>query len=178
MASVIIAGVGSYAPAKVLTNHELSKMVDTSDEWIVSRSGIRERRIAADHEALTDICLPAARRALEMARVEPESIDLLVVATVTPDMAFPSSSALLADKLGMPDAAAYDLAAGCTGFVYAIAQAHGMIAAGLARRALVVGGDVLSSILDWEDRSTLVLFGDGAGAVVVEPVDHGGFLGF
>jgi len=97
---------------------------------------------------------------------------------VTPDMAFPSTAALLADRLGMPDAAAYDLAAGCTGFVYAIAQAHGMISAGLARRALVVGGDVLSSILDWDDRSTLVLFGDGAGAVVVEPVDHGGFLGF
>ena len=118
------------------------------------------------------------RRALEMAGADPASIDLLIVATVTPDMAFPSTAAILADRLGMPDAAAYDLAAGCTGFVYAIAQAHGMIAAGLSRRALVVGGDVLSSILDWNDRSTLVLFGDGAGAVVLEPVDHGGFLGF
>src|SRR5207342_1147425 len=103
---------------------------------------------------------------------------LIIVATVTPDMMFPTSSALLADSLGMPDAAAYDLLAGCTGFMYALAQAYGMLAAGLSRRALVIGGDVLSSILDWTDRSTLVLFGDGAGAVVMEPVDHGGFLGF
>jgi 3-oxoacyl-[acyl-carrier-protein] synthase-3 len=127
---------------------------------------------------MSDLAIPACERALEMAGADAASIDLLIVATVTPDMAFPSTAALLADRLGMPDAAAYDLAAGCTGFVYAIAQAHGMISAGLARRALVVGGDVLSSILDWDDRSTLVLFGDGAGAVVVEPVDHGGFLGF
>src|SRR5207342_2048864 len=103
---------------------------------------------------------------------------LIIVATVTPDMMFPTSSALLADSLGMPDAAAYDLLAGCTGFMYALAQAYGMLAAGLSRRALVIGGDVLSSILDWTDRSTLVLFGDGAGAVVLEAVDHGGFLGF
>ena len=113
-----------------------------------------------------------------MAGAEPASIDLLIVATVTPDMAFPSSSALLADTLGMPDAAAYDLSAGCTGFVYAIAQAHGMLSAGLAKRALVIGGDVLSKILDWTDRSTIVLFGDGAGAVVMETVEEGGFLGF
>jgi 3-oxoacyl-[acyl-carrier-protein] synthase-3 len=110
--------------------------------------------------------------------VDGSEIDLLIVATVTPDMMFPTSSALLADALGMPHAAAYDLLAGCTGFVYAIAQAYGMLASGLSRRALVVGGDVLSKILDWEDRSTLVLFGDGAGAVVMEPVDRGGFLGF
>jgi 3-oxoacyl-[acyl-carrier-protein] synthase-3 len=113
-----------------------------------------------------------------MSGVDPASIDLLIVATVTPDMAFPSAGALLADMLGMPDAAAYDLSAGCTGFVYAIAQAHGMLASGLAKRALVVGGDVLSKILDWSDRSTVVLFGDGAGAVVMEVVDEGGFLGF
>jgi 3-oxoacyl-[acyl-carrier-protein] synthase-3 len=113
-----------------------------------------------------------------MAGADPASIDLLIVATVTPDMAFPSSSALMADTLGMPHAAAYDLSAGCTGFVYAIAQAHGMLSAGLAKRALVVGGDVLSKILDWTDRSTLVLFGDGAGAVVMEEVEQGGFLGF
>jgi 3-oxoacyl-[acyl-carrier-protein] synthase-3 len=127
---------------------------------------------------LTDVALPACRRALEMAGCEPSSVDLLIVATITPDMSFPSSSALLADTLGMPDAAAYDLSAGCTGFVYAIAQAHAMLAAGLAKRALVVGGDVLSKILDWTDRSTLVLFGDGAGAVVMERVADGGFLGF
>ena len=119
-------------PERVLTNDDLLELVDTNDEWIIERTGISERRIAAEDEALTDICLPAARRALEMAGVEPRSIDLLIVATVTPDMAFPSSSALLADTLGMPDAAAYDLSAGCTGFVYAIAQAHAMLAAGLA----------------------------------------------
>ena len=175
---ISITGLGCHVPERVLTNDDLSKLVDTNDEWIMERTGIRERRIAADDEALTDICLPAARRALEMSGVDPKSIDLLVVATVTPDMAFPSSSALIADVLGMPDAAAYDLSAGCTGFVYAIAQAHGMLAAGLAQRALVVGADVLSKILDWTDRSTLVLFGDGAGAVVMERVEEGGFLGF
>src|SRR5436309_872804 len=175
---ISISGLGCHVPERVLTNDDLEKLVDTTDEWIMERTGIRERRIAADDEALTDICLPAARRALEMAGVEPASVDLLIVATVTPDMSFPSSSALIADTLGMPDAAAYDLSAGCTGFVYAIAQAHGMLAAGLARRALVVGGDVLSRVLDWTDRSTVVLFGDGAGAVVMERVDEGGFLGF
>ena len=175
---ISITGLGCHVPERVLDNDELSTIVDTNNEWIVERTGIRERRIAADDEALTDICLPAARRALEMAGADPASIDLLIVATVTPDMAFPSSSALIADTLGMPQAAAYDLSAGCTGFVYAIAQAHGMLSAGLAKRALVVGGDVLSTILDWTDRSTLVLFGDGAGAVVMEPVERGGFLGF
>jgi 3-oxoacyl-[acyl-carrier-protein] synthase III len=175
---ISITGLGVHVPERVLTNDDLSKLVDTNDEWILERTGISERRIAADDEALTDICLPAARRALEMAGGEPSSIDLLIVATVTPDMAFPSSSALLADALGMPDAAAYDLSAGCTGFVYAIAQAHAMLASGLSKRALVVGGDVLSKILDWTDRSTIVLFGDGAGAVVMERVEAGGFLGF
>jgi 3-oxoacyl-[acyl-carrier-protein] synthase-3 len=175
---VSITGLGCHVPERVLTNAELSTLVDTNDEWIIERTGIRERRIAAEDEALTDICLPAAKRALEMAGVDPASIDLLIVATVTPDMSFPSSAAILADQLGMPDAAAYDLSAGCTGFVYAIAQAHGMLAAGLANRALVVGADVLSKILDWTDRSTIVLFGDGAGAVVMEEVEAGGFLGF
>jgi 3-oxoacyl-[acyl-carrier-protein] synthase-3 len=175
---VSITGLGCHVPDRILTNDELSTLVDTNDEWIVERTGIRERRIARDDEALTDIARPAARRALEMAGVDPASIDLLIVATVTADMSFPSAGAILADELGMPDAAAYDLSAGCTGFVYAIAQAHGMLSAGLAKRALVVGGDVLSKILDWGDRSTLVLFGDGAGAVVMESVDDGGFLGF
>ena len=175
---ISITGLGVHVPERILTNDDLSKLVDTNNEWILERTGISERRIAAEDEALTDICLPAARRALEMAGVEASTIDLLIVATVTPDMAFPSSSALIADTLGMPDAAAYDLSAGCTGFVYAIAQAHAMLAAGLANRALVVGGDVLSKILDWTDRSTLVLFGDGAGAVVMERVENGGFLGF
>jgi 3-oxoacyl-[acyl-carrier-protein] synthase-3 len=173
-----ITGLGTHVPERVLTNDELAQLVDTSDEWIVERTGIRERRIAAQDEALTDIALPAARAALDEAGVEAADIDLLVCATVTPDMMFPTSSALLADELGMPKAAAYDLLAGCTGFVYALAQAYAMLSAGLAQRALVVGGDVLSKILDWQDRSTLVLFGDGAGAVVLEAVDHGGFLGF
>jgi 3-oxoacyl-[acyl-carrier-protein] synthase III len=175
---ISITGLGVHTPERIVTNAELSTLVDTSDEWIVERTGIKERRIAKDEEALTDICLPAARRALEMSGVPAKDIDLLVVATVTPDMAFPSSSALIADALGMPDAAAYDLSAGCTGFVYAVAQAHAMLATGLSKKALVIGGDVLSKILDWTDRSTLVLFGDGAGAVVMERVDEGGFLGF
>jgi 3-oxoacyl-[acyl-carrier-protein] synthase-3 len=175
---ISITGLGCHVPERILSNDELSTIVDTNNEWIVERTGIRERRIAAEDEALTDICLPAARRALEMAGADASSIDLLIVATITPDMTFPSSSALMADALGMPHAAAYDLSAGCTGFVYAIAQAHGMLSSGLAKRALVVGGDVLSTILDWTDRSTLVLFGDGAGAVVMEQVASGGFLGF
>jgi 3-oxoacyl-[acyl-carrier-protein] synthase-3 len=173
-----ITGLGVNVPGRVFTNKDLEQYVDTSDEWIVERTGIRERRFAEQNEALTDIAAPAVRTALADAGVEPASIDLIVVATVTPDMMFPTSSALLADELGMPDAAAYDLLAGCTGFMYALAQAYGMVASGLSQRALVVGGDVLSKILDWEDRSTLVLFGDGAGAVVVEPVTQGGFLGF
>ena len=173
-----ITGLGTHVPDRVMTNDELAQIVETSDEWIYERTGIRERRIAADDEALTDIAMPAAAAALADAGADPADIDLVICATVTPDMMFPSSSALLADALGMPKAAAYDLLAGCTGFVYAIAQAYGMLASGLSRRALVVGGDVLSKILDWEDRSTLVLFGDGAGAVVMEPVERGGFLGF
>jgi 3-oxoacyl-[acyl-carrier-protein] synthase III len=173
-----ITGLGVHVPAKVVTNDDLAKLVDTTHEWIVERTGIHERRFAEPHEALTDIARPAAIQALEQAGADPSSIDLVLCATVTPDMMFPTSSALLADELGMPDAAAYDLLAGCTGFVYAIAQAYGMLASGLCRRALVVGGDVLSKILDFEDRSTLVLFGDGAGAVVMEPVERGGFLGF
>jgi 3-oxoacyl-[acyl-carrier-protein] synthase III len=175
---ISITGLGAYVPERVLTNAELSTIVDTSDEWITERTGIKERRIAAPEEALTDLALPAARAALAQAGVEPKDIDLLVSATVTPDMMFPTSSALLADELGAPDAAAYDLLAGCTGFMYALVQAYGMMAAGLADRALVVGGDVLSRILDWTDRSTLVLFGDGAGAVVLERTPQRGFLGF
>ncbi|HET9508208.1 MAG TPA: beta-ketoacyl-ACP synthase III [Gaiellaceae bacterium] len=173
-----ITGLGTHVPERVYTNADLEEFVDTTDEWIVERTGIRERRFAEKDEALTDIAAPAARAALAEAGADPASIDLIIVATVTPDMMFPTSSALLADQLGMPDAAAYDLLAGCTGFMYGIAQAYGMLSSGLARRALVVGGDVLSKILDWEDRSTLVLFGDGAGAVVMEPVGTGGFLGF
>jgi len=175
---ISITGLGAYVPDRVLTNAELSTLVDTSDEWIMERTGIRERRIAAPEQALTDLALPAAQAALAQAGVEGKDIDLLLCATVTPDMMFPTSSALLADTLGARDAAAYDLLAGCTGFMYALAQAYGMLVGGLAKRALVVGGDILSRILDWDDRSTLVLFGDGAGAVVLEAVPEQGFLGF
>jgi 3-oxoacyl-[acyl-carrier-protein] synthase-3 len=176
--AISITGIGAFTPERVLTNDDLSRMMDTSDEWIVERTGIRERRIAADDQALTDLALPAARQALEQAGADPKTVDLVIVATVTPDMAFPSSGAIIADELGAPEAAAYDLSAGCTGFMYAVAQGYGMLAGGLARRALVIGGDVLSRILDWSDRGTAVLFGDGAGAVVLERVSEGGFLGF
>jgi 3-oxoacyl-[acyl-carrier-protein] synthase-3 len=175
---VSITGLGSSVPERVMTNDELAKMVDTSDEWIVARTGIRERRVAASHEALSDFCLPAAREALKRAGVRAEDLDLVIVATVTPDMAFPATAAIVADELGAAKAGAYDLSAGCTGFVYAVAQAYAMLASGVGRRALVVGGDLLSKIVDWSDRATCVLFGDGVGAVVMERVDRGGFLGF
>jgi 3-oxoacyl-[acyl-carrier-protein] synthase III len=176
--AVSITGLGVKVPDRVVTNEDLKQFVDTSDEWIRERTGIRERRMASKEEALSDIALPASRDALAQAGVEGKDIDLLIVATVTPDMTFPSTGAILADKLGAVDAAAYDLSAGCTGFMYALAQAYGMLVGGLAKRALVVGGDLLSRILDFEDRSTLVLFGDGAGAVVMEAVPEQGFLGF
>jgi 3-oxoacyl-[acyl-carrier-protein] synthase-3 len=176
--AISITGLGCYVPDRVVTNDDLSTMMDTSDEWIRERTGIRERRIASPEEALSDLCLPAARQALEEAGLEGSQIDLIIVATVTPDMAFPSTAAILADLLGAGDAAAYDLSAGCTGFMYALAQGYGMLAGGLAQKALIVGGDVLSKIMDWSDRSTAVLFGDGAGAVVLERVADGGFLGF
>ncbi len=175
---VSITGLGCKVPDRIVTNDDLAKFVDTSDEWIVERTGIRERRMADESEALSDLALPAAREALRQAGITGRDVDLIIVATVTPDMAFPSTAAILADALGATDAAAYDLSAGCTGFMYALAQGYGMLAGGLARRALVVGGDVLSRILDWDDRSTLVLFGDGAGAVVLEAVPEQGFLGF
>jgi 3-oxoacyl-[acyl-carrier-protein] synthase-3 len=176
---VTITGLGCNVPEQVVTNDDLAQRVDTNDEWIVTRTGIRERRFATDDEALTDVALPAARRALADAGVEASDLDLIIVATVTPDMTFPASAATMADALGAHDAAAYDLSAGCTGFMYAVAQGYGMIASGLAERALVVGGDVLSKLMDWNDRSTLVLFGDGAGAVVLERSSNGGgFLGF
>jgi 3-oxoacyl-[acyl-carrier-protein] synthase-3 len=175
---VSITGIGANAPERVMKNDELAQIVDTSDEWIVERTGIHERRVAAPEQALSDLARPAAEAALEQAGLQASAVDLIVVATVTPDMFFPSTGAILADQLGAKDAAAYDLSAGCTGFVYAIAQAHGMVASGLVDHALVVGGDVLSKIVDWQDRSTCVLFGDGAGAVVLERVREGGFLGF
>jgi 3-oxoacyl-[acyl-carrier-protein] synthase-3 len=179
-APVTITGLGCHVPEKVMTNDDLAKIVDTNDEWIVTRTGIRERHIAGEDEALTDVAMPAAREALEQAGLAAADVELIIVATVTPDMAFPASAALMADQLGAHDAAAYDLSAGCTGFMYAVAQAYGMVASGLVGNALVVGADVLSKILDWDDRSTVVLFGDGAGAVVLQRAESGsgGFLGF
>jgi 3-oxoacyl-[acyl-carrier-protein] synthase-3 len=175
---VSITGLGSSVPERVVTNSELAKFVDTTDEWIVARTGIRERRVAGPDEALSDVCLPAARDALAGAGLAGSDLDLVIVATVTPDMAFPATAALIADELGAAKAGAFDLSAGCTGFVYAVAQAYATLAAGLCSRALVIGGDLLSKVVDWSDRATCVLFGDGAGAVVLERVEHGGFLGF
>jgi 3-oxoacyl-[acyl-carrier-protein] synthase III len=176
--SVGITGLGAYAPERVLTNTDLEAMVETSDEWITSRTGIKERRIAASDQAASDLALPAARQALEQAGVAAEDVDLVIVATATPDMLFPATAALLADELGATGAAAYDLLAGCTGFVYALSQAYGALATGLSKKALVVGTETLSKITNWEDRSTCILFGDGAGAAVVEPVSGGGIEGF
>jgi 3-oxoacyl-[acyl-carrier-protein] synthase-3 len=173
---ITITGLGAYAPERVLDNAELERLVDTSNEWILERTGIRERRIAADDQAFTDLALPGCEAALAQAGLTGKDIDLLIAATVTPDTSFPASAVTLADKLGAVDAAAYDLSAGCTGFMYAVVQAYGMLAAGLANRALVVGGDVLSRLIDWNDRSTVVLFGDGAGAVVLERSEQPGFL--
>jgi 3-oxoacyl-[acyl-carrier-protein] synthase III len=173
-----ITGVGCYVPERVVTNDDLSEMVETSDEWITERTGIKERRVADPDQAASDLALPAARHALEAARLDPADVDLVVVATVTPDMFFPSTGSLLASALGADDAAAYDLSAGCTGFMYALAQAYGALAGGLAQNAVVVGTETLSKIINWQDRSTCVLFGDGAGAVVLENVREGGFLGF
>jgi 3-oxoacyl-[acyl-carrier-protein] synthase-3 len=175
---VSITGLGTAVPERVVTNHELSKMVDTSDEWIVTRTGIRERRVAAPDEALSDFCLPAAREALARASVQAEDLDLVIVATVTPDMAFPATAAIVADGLGAEKAGAFDLSAGCTGFVYGVAHAYSMLAVGVGRRAIVIGADLISKLVDWSDRSTCVVFGDGAGAVVLERVARGGFLGF
>jgi 3-oxoacyl-[acyl-carrier-protein] synthase III len=173
-----ITGVGAYVPERVLTNTDLESMVDTSDEWIVERTGIRERRIAEDGQAASDLALPACRDALAQAGVRAEDIDYIVVATATPDMIFPATACIVADQLGSPKAAAYDLLAGCTGFMYALAQAYGALAGGLAERALVIGSETLSKITNWNDRSTCIIFGDGAGAAVVERVAEGGFLGF
>ena len=173
-----VTGVGCYVPERVVTNDELSEMVETSDEWITERTGIKERRVADPDQAASDLALPAARDALEAARLDPADVDLVVVATVTPDMFFPSTGSLLASALGADDAAAYDLSAGCTGFMYALAQAYGALAGGLAQNAVVVGTETLSKIINWQDRTTCVLFGDGAGAVVLENVREGGFLGF
>ena len=171
-----ITGTGSYLPAKVLTNKDLESLVDTSDDWIVSRTGIRERHIAADGEFTSDLALHACRQALAAAGRKPEDVDLIVLATSTPDMVFPSSACLLQAKLGVKKGAAFDVQAVCSGFVYALGTADLFIRSGAHKCALVVGAEVFSRILDWKDRGTCVLFGDGAGAVVLEASDAPGVL--
>jgi 3-oxoacyl-[acyl-carrier-protein] synthase-3 len=164
-----IAGTGSYLPAKILTNHDLAGRIDTSDAWIRARTGIVERRIAAPTEATSDLAERAARAALAAARIAPADVDLIVVATTTPDIVFPSTACILQAKLGARGGPAFDIQAVCSGFVYALAVADRMVVGGLARNALVVGAEIYSRILDWNDRGTCVLFGDGAGAVVLLP---------
>jgi len=164
-----IAGTGSYLPAHILTNDDLARSIDTNDAWIRARTGIRERRIAAPGETTSDLAAHAARAALAAAGIAPADVDLIIVATTTPDMVFPSTACILQAKLGASGGAAFDLQAVCSGFVYALAVADRMVASGMARNALVVGAEVYSRILDWNDRGTCVLFGDGAGAVVLAP---------
>lgn len=166
-------GVGHYAPSTVLTNEDLEKMVDTSDEWIVTRTGIRERRIAGESMTTSDMSYEAAVKALADADMNASDLDLIIVCTVTPDHVFPSVSCLLQDRLGAPRAAAFDLSAGCTGFVYGVVTAAQFIGTGLYENVLVVGTEKLSAITNWEDRSTCVLFGDGSGAAVMGPVPAG-----
>ncbi|MHA6484437.1 beta-ketoacyl-ACP synthase III [Paenibacillus sp. strain BS8-2] len=174
-----IIGTGKYVPERILTNQELEQMVETNDEWIVTRTGIRERRLAAESEATSDLAYEAAKRALDAAGLTAEDLDLILVATITPDMFFPSTACLLQNKLGAKQAAAFDLSAACSGFIYGLATASNMIATGMYKHVLVVGAETLSRITDYTDRNTCILFGDGAGAVVLGPVEEGrGFLSF
>lgn len=166
-----IIGIGYSVPERRLTNADLEKMVDTSDEWITTRTGIKERRIAPDDVATSDLAVEAGEKALANAGVAPEDIDLVVVATATGDYRVPQTASIVQHRLGIPRAAAYDLGAGCSGFVYALDQAWHSVRTGAYRRALVIGADLISRITNWEDRSTCVLFGDGAGAVVLGPTD-------
>ena len=175
----ILRGIGSYVPVRKVDNQELSQKVDTSDEWIRTRTGIKERRIAEENENTSDLALEASRRAIADAGISPEQIDLVLVATITPDMAFPSTACLLQHKLGIPKVACFDLEAACSGFLYALDVADGMLSSNRYQCALVVGAEKLSSITDWDDRTTCVLFGDGAGAAVLAKEGKGAeLLGF
>ncbi len=171
-----IIGTGSYLPAKVVTNYDLEKMVDTTHDWIFSRSGIVERHVAAEGEMSSDLALQASSRAIEAAGITANDIDLIIVATTTPDHIFPSTACVLQDKLGIKSAIAFDIQAVCSGFIYALNTADLYIRGGQARNVLVVGTEVLSRILNWEDRTTCVLFGDGAGAVVLQRSEKPGIL--
>jgi 3-oxoacyl-[acyl-carrier-protein] synthase-3 len=176
--SVGILGVGAYLPERVMTNAELEKMVNTTDEWIVERTGIRARHIAAPEQATSDMSIIAAKKALADAKTSPEEIDLVIVATASPDHEFPSTACQVQDAIGAKNAAAFDLAAGCSGFVYSLIVASQMLQAGIYKKILIIGAETLSRIMDFSDRNTCVLFGDGAGAAVVGRVDDGyGVLG-
>ncbi len=177
MAFARIAGTGSYLPEKVLTNDDLAKIVDTSDEWIASRTGIRERHVAAEGETTGDLAYQAAVRAMEAAGVDASELDLIVLGTTTPDLVFPSTACLLQARLGVAGCPAFDVNAACSGFIYALSVADKFIRAGAAKTALVVGAETLTRMLDWNDRSTCVLFGDGAGAVVLKADEETGILG-
>ncbi len=172
----VVRGIGSYLPAKILTNADLATMVDTSDEWIVQRTGIRQRHIAAEGEVTSDLATAAARKALESAGLRAADIDLIVLATSTPDNTFPASAVTVQNNLGIHTGAAFDLQAVCSGFVYALATADAMLKGGHGGRALVIGAETFSRILDWNDRTTCVLFGDGAGAIVLEMQEGAGSI--
>lgn len=169
--NVRITGTGSALPGKILTNADLEQMIDTSDEWITTRTGIKERRIAADGEYTSTFAAEAGRSAMAMAGVKPEEIDLIILATVTPDFPFPSTACIVQDLLGATNATAFDLSAACSGFIYGLSIAEKYIRSGAAQKILVIGSEVLSRVVDWQDRNTCVLFGDGAGAVVLEASD-------
>jgi 3-oxoacyl-[acyl-carrier-protein] synthase III len=171
-----IVGTGSYLPKKILTNHDLESVVDTSDSWIRSRTGIEQRHIAADNEMASDLAINACLKAIESADISADKIDLIIVATTTPDMTFPSTACILQSKLGIKDCPAFDVQAVCSGFVYALATADMFIRAGRCNTALVVGTEIYSRLLDWNDRSTCVLFGDGAGAVLITKSDQPGII--
>ena len=171
-----IAGVGMCLPPRVMTNADLEKLVDTTDEWIRTRTGISQRRIAEPGTGTSDLAVPASRQALAQAGLDPNDLELIIVATSTPDMIFPSTACLVQEQLGAPKAACFDVQAACTGFVYALALANQCVAGGMYRNALVIGAEVLSGFIDWTDRSTCVLFGDGAGACVLTRADRGGIL--
>lgn len=174
-----IVGIGTYSPEKILTNQDLKKIVDTSDEWITTKTGIKERRIASSEQATSDLAFLAGEKALKNAGIKPEEVDLIIVATATPDMMFPATACIVQEKLGLVNAAAFDLEAGCTGFIYALTVGSQFIAGGMYKTVLVIGAETLSRILNWEDRTTCVLFGDGAGAVVLRPVPaNRGIIGY
>lgn len=176
MAFARIAGTGSYLPERVLTNFDLEKMVETSHDWIVSRSGIHERHLAAEQELTSDLALQASLRALEAAGLTPQDVDLIIVATTSPDQVFPSTACILQQKLGVHGFPAFDMQAVCAGFVYALTTAEQFIRSGSSKCALIVGAEILSRLVDWKDRGTCVLFGDGAGAVVLKADDETGIL--